>query len=442
MMPGDARTSEQAAAPAGHVNREPMSLQLQVEELRGLLSTHQEVNAHLNKEVERLTVALEERDEEIFAYARHVRDLAERLVDARSGAPARPREDTLQELLQPPPKDSRRGPDPAADAARDEVLVICRSSLEAAGLLLDQADVTLGDVIGRGAFGVTYRGRWRGAAVAVKCVEVPGRSEAMNLARELSALMHGRHPCILPMYGAVVSPPASFWMVTELMEGGTVREWLYGKGGGAPGSAAPPKRALGDRVAVACDIASGIAHLHSLDPPMMHRDVKPSNAFVDARGRACLADMGLARRVARDGEPLTGETGTYVYMAPEVWRHEPYSQAVDVFSFGVLLAELATQTPPYSGMYLSPVQIATSVADGGARPQPPDALPRASALCKACWASDPAARPSMDEVAREMPEVLREARKVEAEEAARARGTLVGRVANLASSAWAGALGR
>lgn len=56
---------------------------------------------------------------------------------------------------------------------------------------------------------------------------------------------------------------------------------------------------------------------------------------------------------------LTGETGTYVYMAPEMIRHELYTSKADVYSWGVLLAECLSQRPPYEGLYLTPVQVHT-----------------------------------------------------------------------------------
>jgi serine/threonine protein kinase len=54
---------------------------------------------------------------------------------------------------------------------------------------------------------------------------------------------------------------------------------------------------------------------------------------------------------------LTGETGTYVYMAPEMIRHELYTSKADVYSWGVMLAEILWQRPPYEGLYLTPVQV-------------------------------------------------------------------------------------
>lgn len=74
-----------------------------------------------------------------------------------------------------------------------------------------------------------------------------------------------------------------------------------------------------------------------------------------------MADMGLARRLTPGcGPTLTGETGTYYYMAPEVIRHEVYDSKADVFSWGVMFVELLSAKPPYSDQYLTPVQVGLS----------------------------------------------------------------------------------
>jgi serine/threonine protein kinase len=75
-------------------------------------------------------------------------------------------------------------------------------------------------------------------------------------------------------------------------------------------------------------------------------------------GHARVADMGLARWLTPESMgTLTGETGTYLYMSPEMIRHELYNSRTDVFSWGVMFVELLTQRPPYEGLYLTPVQV-------------------------------------------------------------------------------------
>lgn len=64
----------------------------------------------------------------------------------------------------------------------------------------------------------------------------------------------------------------------------------------------------------------GLAALESCSPPVLHRDVKPSNVFVDAAGVARLGDFGLSRAMPDNSAALTGETGTYLYMSPEMIR--------------------------------------------------------------------------------------------------------------------------
>ena len=73
---------------------------------------------------------------------------------------------------------------------------------------------------------------------------------------------------------------------------------------------------------------------------------------------AAYGGQGLARQLTPDAaSDLTGETGTYIYMAPEVIRHDLYDQRADVYSWGVLLAEVLQQRQPYEGLYLTPVQV-------------------------------------------------------------------------------------
>ena len=120
-------------------------------------------------------------------------------------------------------------------------------------------------------------------------------------------------------------------------------------------------------------------------PTVMHRDLKPSNVFISCPGpggRAVVADFGLARWMPHSGQAMTGETGTYLYMAPEVIRHEPYTGLADVYSFGVMLNELVSCQVPYLAMHITPLQVAFAVADGGLRPTVPSACNPGRGLIK------------------------------------------------------------
>lgn len=68
--------------------------------------------------------------------------------------------------------------------------------------------------------------------------------------------------------------------------------------------------------------------------------------------------MGLARWLTPESMGvLTGETGTYLYMSPEMIRHELYNSRTDVYSWGVLLVELISQRIPYEDQHLTPLQV-------------------------------------------------------------------------------------
>lgn len=70
-------------------------------------------------------------------------------------------------------------------------------------------------------------------------------------------------------------------------------------------------------------VAQGMAGLEGEDPPIVHRDLKPSNVLIDGAGAARVADMNLSLRLCEESlTVLTGETGTYLYMSPEMMRHE------------------------------------------------------------------------------------------------------------------------
>ena len=126
------------------------------------------------------------------------------------------------------------------------------------------------------------------------------------------------------------------------------------------------------RLQYAVNIADALEYLHR--KRILYRDLKPANIGFDQEGNIKLFDFGLAVELPMseecDGEnatfPLSSNTGTSKYMAPEVIRKEPYNAKADVYSFSILLWELMALERPYAG--LTGDQAKQRVAIFGERP--------------------------------------------------------------------------
>uniref|UniRef100_A0A0E0B3J8 Protein kinase domain-containing protein n=1 Tax=Oryza glumipatula TaxID=40148 RepID=A0A0E0B3J8_9ORYZ len=268
-------------------------------------------------------------------------------------------------------------------------------------------EIELHEMIGRGSTADVYRATWRGLDVAVKWMRAEffaaadqrSRGEAF-FAQELDALSRQRHPHVLRLMAACLRPPASCFLVTELLTGATLAQWLHGGDGGGRSRERrrqPSSPPLVDRVSRALEIALAMRYLHEQTPAVVHRDLKPSNVLLDGDSRVRVADFGHARFLPDGTAALTGETGTYVYMAPEIIRCEPYTEKCDVYSFGIILNELVTGEHPYIDTGYGPSKIALEVADGKLRPKlakrDVNSIVLNDIIC-GMWDAEPSKRPS------------------------------------------------
>lgn len=264
------------------------------------------------------------------------------------------------------------------------------------GWLIDPSLVKLGNELGSGSFGTTYKAVYQGSEVACKSVRISKPTELTSLLREIESLSLLKSPHVVPFLGACLRPPNNFYILTELMPQGTLDQWLNAK----PGSST--RRSLADRARMCLDVARGMVAMHSSSPPIYHRDLKPSNILIDGAGRARIGDLGFSRRLLASERQaqLTGETGTYLYMSPEMMRHEVYDQSTDVWSWGVMFSEIMDGTgPPYHHLFSTPVQIGLAVAQEQLAPTFPATLPiEMQVIGRMATQFDPRIRPSFAEI--------------------------------------------
>lgn len=387
-----------------------ISYREKIDELEDVVSASTEVNKHLALQIERLC----SENETLKHHIARLRAVVKPSATDNSAAFA-----TAGETAAHEPDDEPLSPALYSTKDWDRL----RAHAQSHGWLVEPHQVHLGPILGEGSFGAIHRAVWRGAECAVKVVRVAdGNAEAF--AREATALSSVRHPNVVQLYGAVIQPPERCWIVTELLPGGTLAAWLHGP----PGSRRPPQRTLLERLKMALDVACGCEALEQHEPPIMHRDLKPSNVLLDAAGRAKVADMGLARVLTPDAlVSLTPETGSYLYMAPEVIRHEMYATQADVWSWACLTCELLTGAKPYEERYLTPVQVALKVADDGMHPlipEPPACPKTLGDLLKAALDPEPLNRPSFAVAAAVLAEVIQMETAKSSTEAAAAGGVM------------------
>ncbi|XP_010275625.1 PREDICTED: mitogen-activated protein kinase kinase kinase YODA-like [Nelumbo nucifera] len=198
-----------------------------------------------------------------------------------------------------------------------------------------------GRLLGRGTFGHVYVGfnSESGEMCAMKEVtlfsdDAKSRESAKQLMQEISLLSRLRHPNIVQYYGTEMVDD-KMYIYLEYVSGGSIYKLLqdYGQFG-----------ELAIR-SYTQQILSGLAYLHAKNH--VHRDIKGANILVDPNGRVKLADFGMAKHIAGQSCPLSFKGSPY-WMAPEVIKNANCNLAVDIWSLGCTVLEMATTKPPWS----------------------------------------------------------------------------------------------
>ena len=202
--------------------------------------------------------------------------------------------------------------------------------------------------LGRGAYGVVVEVKVNGLRCAAKKIHsillqtASGNERAKLMSRFVEeCLQHSRlrHPNIVQLLGVYFpSDQAELpFMVLELMEMTLTR--CLEKQQNLP---------IAIKNGILIDVARGLVHLHTRNPPIIHRDLTTNNVLLSSHLVAKISDLGVAKIIKTQlSAQLTKQPGTAAYMPPEARAVSPsYNTMLDVFSFGVLTLHAVTNMWP------------------------------------------------------------------------------------------------
>eukprot|EP00049_Salpingoeca_infusionum_P006370 m.105862 g.105862 ORF g.105862 m.105862 type:complete len:1006 (-) comp13288_c0_seq4:132-3149(-) len=222
----------------------------------------------------------------------------------------------------------------------------------------DQITAFPDQILGSGSFGKVIKGDWQGKIVAIK--HLPSLADnaaklATALKREFELLLRLYHANVTICYGCSFNPTThATELVMEFARHGSLRKLLSEAPlSGSPASGGPLGWKRFWKFSV--DIARGLEYLHAQS--VIHRDIKPENVLVFDNDTAKLTDFGLSKSFDSTASGSMGALrGTPAYMAPDsclvdpVTRKRPLSSSRhDVYSLGLVLLEMLTNTAPFSG---------------------------------------------------------------------------------------------
>ncbi|ORX89588.1 kinase-like protein [Basidiobolus meristosporus CBS 931.73] len=214
--------------------------------------------------------------------------------------------------------------------------------------------------LGIGGYKEVYKGfdQEEGVEVAWNQLRIDhlGKKDAQKIVYEVEILKTLRHENIINLFHTWTAKGPDnrnrVYFITELMTSGTLKQYIR-----------RTKCQLKPRVLKSwCrQILRGLNYLHTKDPPIIHRDLKCDNIFINGNnGQAKIGDLGLATFMRK--QHVSSVLGTPEFMAPELYD-EHYDERADIYAFGMCVLEMLTREYPYSECQ-NPAQIYRKVTQG------------------------------------------------------------------------------
>ncbi len=210
--------------------------------------------------------------------------------------------------------------------------------------------------VGQGGMAVVYRAQdetlKREVAIKILHQHLAGEADSKaRLEREAQAVAKLRHENILEIFDYSGTGSASSYIVTEFIDGQTLKQFV-----GKHQPRFPEVAAL-----ICVEVCRALGHAHGLG--VIHRDVKPENVMIRKDGLIKLMDFGIAQVLDFQRMTVTGQLlGSPAYMAPEIIEGKPLDFRTDVFSVGIMLYLLSTGELPFSGK--NPHEVLRRISEG------------------------------------------------------------------------------
>uniref|UniRef100_UPI0037E8F66B protein-tyrosine kinase 6b n=1 Tax=Semicossyphus pulcher TaxID=241346 RepID=UPI0037E8F66B len=247
---------------------------------------------------------------------------------------------------------------------------------------LPKEEFALEEELGSGHFSDVYRGRWKNVIqVAIKILKNDSELNHREFHREVQILKSLRHRHLISLF-AVCTSSTPYYIITELMEKGSLLNFLRGPEG--------QNQDIAALVDMGAQVADGMSYLEEKNS--IHRDLAARNVLVGEDYICKVADFGLARVIKEPFYITEDKKIPYKWSAPEAISHGKFSNKSDVWSFGVLLYEITTYGGvPYPAFNTQ--EVYEQVSCGYRMPAPNKCPNFLYQIMLKCWSAEPADRP-------------------------------------------------
>lgn len=255
---------------------------------------------------------------------------------------------------------------------------------------IKRSDVVLGKLLGAGNFGEVYEGTYGKEVVAIKCIKEDSM-EAQEFMQEAHVMKKLQHPNLVRLIG-VCSIAMPMYIITEFVSKGDLLSYLR----------RPSSRKEIDttgQLYIASQIAAGMTFLEK--NKTIHRDLAARNCLVGENLVIKIADFGMGREIENLYTARTGTKMPVKWSAPEALCYNAFSIASDVWSFGIILWEIAAYgDAPYSDVESADVLV--KLEEGYRMPPPKNCPPGMYDIMLQTWEMDAEKRPSFSHLLTEL----------------------------------------